>query len=182
MREMLEDRIAIKAPLEQQENVNQHKQSVGSSRQYSRNVCSQKILEENKIPLRAPAVHVRNISDGKPDVPRKFSLPTKQHSLLGIPEEKRRHSSVEKNSILSQYADHKHHVSSSRPHRKSLPAKLASFDIDAAEIYIPEAYLEAAKSPGSLREELKQLGTIDEYYTNHEEATDLFDIIEDFGK
>ena len=87
------------------------------------------------------------------DFPRKFSLPPKVLSSVGMKNIARRKSSADKGLV----ATNEHH------HTKKYAKKSSHADtLENKDFFIPEEYLEAARNPGSLRDEINQLKTIQE--------------------
>ena len=64
--------------------------------------------------------------------------------------------------------------------KKGSLSKNHSLDLEKVDLFIPDAYLEAAMSPGSLREELKQIQTINLECESKDVFSDLFKDIEEF--
>lgn len=110
---------------------------------------------------------------------RKLSLPIQTGSDATRNVRCRRNSDVGK--LLSYYGEHLGHNNAQQRHKKSNGSKPPAFDIETADIYIPDVYLEAARSPGSLREELLQLQTIDKIWDSCEDLEDQFYYLEDFA-
>ena len=109
---------------------------------------------------------------------RKLSLPVEASSSIAIKTEPRRNSDVGK--FLSYYGEHMGHNNTQNRNKKGRTVQQPSFDMEKGDIFIPEVYLEAAKSPGSLREELKQLQTIDEKWKSYDDIADPFRYIDGF--
>ena len=109
---------------------------------------------------------------------RKLSLPVETASSLAPKAQPRRNSDVGK--LISHYVEHIGHNNGQQRQKKLHHSKKPSFDVDNADIFIPDAYLEAAKSPGSLREELRQLQTIDECWKSTEDLEDPFHCVDGF--
>ena len=116
-------------------------------------------------------------SDGstKSKLQRKLSLPV-QLTSYARSADIRRSSDTSRN--LGYYGDYLTPVQDKG--KKGNISKKHSFDFEKTGIFVPEVYLEAAMSPGSLREELKQIQTIEEKWDAIEDTSDRFQYLEGF--
>ena len=116
-------------------------------------------------------------SDGstKGKFKRKLSLPIQLTSYAKSVDIRRRSDTGRNLGYCTDYLT----LTQDKGKRGSL-SKKHSFDFEKAGIFVPEVYLEAAMSPGSLREELKQIQTIDEGWDGIEDTWDQFQYLEGF--
>ena len=115
---------------------------------------------------------------------RKSSLPEsleKRTALSAAAKSaKRRHSFVDRSIMLGQYVEHMN-MNSTNKNKKIVNTNPNSLGIDSLGIFAPNEYVEAARAPGSLREELRQLRTVNERWESSEDMTNtcqfFYDIV-----
>ena len=113
---------------------------------------------------------------------RKSSLPEslEKRTVLSAAAKsaKRCHSFVDRSIILGQYVEHIN-MNGTNKNKKMVNTNPNSLRIESLGIFVPNEYLEAARAPGSLREELRQLRTINERWESSEDITNTYQFFED---
>ena len=114
----------------------------------------------------------------KGETRRKLSLPAHVTSSSKGTDERR---NSDGGRVLGYHEDHLQSKALQDKNKNTSTSKQPSLDFEKADMFIPDVYLEAAKSPGSLREELKQIQTIDKVWQSNEVIPDPFQYFEGFN-
>ena len=124
------------------------------------------------------SMHLLPERNSNRDGRRKLSLPMQVTAYERMMDERR--NSVDAGGTLGCHEESLQLKTAQDNTKKGSLSKNHSFDLEKVECFIPDVYLEAAMSPGSLREELKQIQTINLEWESKDVFSDLFKDIEEF--